>query len=554
MMPLRRTLRATDLVLLVIGPVIGSGIFIAPSYVLQQAGGNVAIASFVWFLGGVLTLFGALSYAELAAMQHGSGGLYAYIRDGIGPFPAFLYGWTLFFVIVPGTIAVLAVSVVQHVGQFAGLSDPWSTVPAVGLIALMTAINVLGTRRSASVQNVVTAIKVVAILSMSVLLFSLGDGSGALPSAPATGTTGASMAAVGLAMITVLWAYEGWHYVTFVDGEAIEPQRAIPRALILGTAALMIIYLAASYAYVAALGANGVMASTMVAREAVTVVLGPNAGKLVALAIVISLYSVAHALFLTAPRVYCAMAQDRQFFPQFGAVHSRWGTPAWAIIASGAWSAVLMIVAPVDQLLSSVGFGAWIFYALGAAAVITLRMKRPDADRPFKVPGYPLTPALFILGAAAIVVYAIVGRPAESAIGIYIVLIGAPAYRWTRYPTWYPEALKKYFDFSGRARRKEYWMFFLLNLTMTVMLLIIEGLAGIAQSSQQNVLVDMYGLAVLIPSIAVGIRRMHDTDRSGWWLLVPIANLVFLIQDSQQADNRFGPNPAAAYAGEQSER
>jgi len=549
MTPLRRTLGTTDLVLLVVGPVIGSGIFIIPSYVLRQTGGDVSIASLVWLLGGVLTLFGALSYAELGAMQRGSGGLYSYIRDGFGPFPAFLYGWTLFFVIGTGTIAVLAVSAARYVGRFAELSDMWSKVTAVGLIALMTAINVVGTRGSASVQNVVTGIKVAAILIMSVLLVALGDGSGAQPSAPATGATGASMAAVGLAMISVMWAYEGWHYVTFADAEAIEPRRTIPRGLILGTAAVIIIYLTASYAYVAALGADRVMASTMVAGEAVNVVLGPNAGKLVALAIIISLYSVAHATVLTVPRVYHAMAQDRQFFPRMGEVHSRLGTPVWAIIASCLWSAVLAVTGTFDQLLSYVASVSWIFYALGAAAVITLRIKRPDADRPFKVPGYPVTPALFILASAAMVAYTIVGQWEQSAIGIGIVLLGAPAYRWTRYPNWYPDALKKAFDFSGRARRKEYWMFFLLNLTISLVLAIIEGVAGIAPKTGPSLLVGIYGLAVLIPTIAVGIRRMHDTDRSGWWILVPIVNLVFLLQDSQQGNNRYGPNPKAATPG-----
>ncbi len=421
---LKRTLGTTDLTLLVIGNVIGSGIFLVPSSVLRQSGESVPIASAVWLVGGLLSLLGALSYAELGAMDKGSGGLYAYIRDGFGALPAFLYGWTLFFVIGAGTIATLAVAASNYMGQFGALSDPAKKVIAAALIVLMMVINVRGTRESASVQNVATGIKVIAILAMSAILFALGTGGGDAAAVAPTPT----FSGVGLSIIAVLWAYEGWQYVTFAAGEAKDPQRALPRAIVIGTAFLILIYLLANSAYLAALGPARVAASDRVAGEAVAQVLGPAAGSVIALAIIISMYSAAHATVITAPRVYFSMAQDGLFFKKLAEVHPKYGTPALAIATSCLWSIVLAISGTFEQLLTYVVFVGWIFYALGAAAVIAIRIKRPNAERPFRVPLYPLTPALFVLAAAAIVINTIVEQPGQSAIGIGMVLLGVPAF------------------------------------------------------------------------------------------------------------------------------
>ena len=423
---LKRTLSSRDLTLLVVGNVIGSGIFLVPASVLKQSGESVPIAIAVWLVGGVLSLMGALSYAELGGMDSGAGGLYAYIRDGFGAFPAFLYGWTLFFVIGAGTIATLAVAAADYMTQFTPMSPVQKSVVAVTLIVIMAVINVRGTKGSASVQNVATGIKVIAILAMSALLFALGKGS-TMPTAAHTIST-VSASGVGLSVISVLWAYEGWQYVTFVAGEAKDPQRTIPRALIIGTLVLIGIYVVANFAYVAALGTARMAASDRVAGEAVAEVLGPTAGKAIALAIIISMYSAAHATVITVPRVYFAMARDGLFFRKLAEIHSTFGTPAVAVVTSCAWAAVLAMTGTFQQLLTYVVFVGWIFYALGAAAVIALRIKRPDAPRPFRVPGYPLTPALFVLAAAVIVGNTVISQPGQAAIGIGVVLLGAPAY------------------------------------------------------------------------------------------------------------------------------
>lgn len=423
---LKRTLGTTDLTLLVVGNVIGSGIFLVPSSVLRQSGESVGVASAVWLIGGLLSLLGALSYAELGSMDGGSGGLYSYIRDGFGELTAFLYGWTLFFVIGTGTIATLAVAAANYMGQFAELSDVAKKVISTALIILMMVINVRGTRESASVQNVATGIKVIAILCMSVILFALGTGGDGAVSSSAT--SAASLSGVGLSIISVLWAYEGWQYVTFAAGEATDPQRSLPRAIIIGTVTLIAIYLLANFAYLAALGPARVAASDRVAGEAVAQVLGPAAGSVIALAIIISMYSAAHATVITAPRVYFSMAKDGLFFKQLAQVHPRFGTPALAIVASCLWAIILALSGTFEQLLTYVVFVGWIFYALGAAAVISLRIKRPGAERPFRVPLYPVTPVLFVLAAAAIVINTIVEQPRQSAIGIGMVLLGVPAF------------------------------------------------------------------------------------------------------------------------------
>lgn len=428
---LKRTIGSRDLTLLVIGNVIGSGIFLVPAAVMRQSGESVPIAMSVWLVGGLLSLMGALSYAELGSMDPGSGGLYSYVRDAFGVFPAFLYGWTLFFVIGAGTVAALAVAAANYMTQFAPMSTLQKNIVAITLIVIMAVINVRGTRGSTSVQNAATGIKVLAILTMSGLLIYLGDSYSAAVTSIEVSTV--SIPSVGLSIIGVLWAYEGWQYVTFVAGETRDPQRTLPKALILGTVLLIVIYMIANFAYVAALGTSQMAASERVASEAVAQILGPTAGKAIALAIIVSMYSAAHATVITAPRVYFAMARDGVFFNKLTAVHPKYGTPAIAIIASCTWAAILAASGTFDQLLTYVVFIGWIFYALGAAAVIALRIKRPDVERPFRVPGYPVTPIMFVLAAAAIVGNTVYAQPLESAVGIGVVFLGAPAYMiWKR--------------------------------------------------------------------------------------------------------------------------
>ena len=412
-----------------IGTVIGSGIFLVPGGVLRQAGGQAGPALVVWVVGGALSLLGALAYGELGAMNPAAGGLYVYLRDAFGPLTAFLYGWTFFLVIATGSAATLAVASASYLQQFITLGPLGQKLAAVALLAIVAAINVRSTRGSSDVQNWSTAIKVGALLIMSVVLIAFRPAPpvNAAPFWPSTFTP-SLLSGMGLGMIGVLWAYEGWQYVTFSAGEAIDPQRIFPRAIVIGTASLVGIYLFANVGYLAALGTVGVASSDRVAAEAVGAIVGPGAAKLIAAVILVSIFSATNGLTLSAPRVYYAMANDGLFFRTLAGVHPRFGTPAVAIIAGTGWAMVLAVSGTFEQLLTYVVFVGWIFYALGAACVFVLRRTKPDVHRPFRVPGYPWTPLLFILAAAALVANTIATQPGRAAVGIGLVLLGAPVY------------------------------------------------------------------------------------------------------------------------------
>lgn len=425
-----RTLGLRDLILLIIGTVIGSGIFIVPGAVLRQTNGGIILAMLVWLAGGILSTLGALTYGELSAMNPKAGGLYIFIRDCFGQLPAFLYGWTLFFIISSGSIATLAVAFSSYLGEIIPLSPTVAKLTAVAMIAVVTAVNVVGTRESASLQNWTTAIKVTAILAMSVVLLWLGHGFAGAAAALWPANAGATSLAsgVGFAMIGVLWAYEGWQYVTFSAGETVNAQRNFPRALLIGSAALIGIYLLANLAYLAALGPAKAAQTDSIAAAAVTAVVNPGASKFVALAILISIFSAANGVVLTSPRVYYAMARDRVFFHRLAEVHPRFKTPAFAVLAGSAWAAILAATGTFEQLLTYVVFTGWLFYALGAASIFIYRRSAPDRELPYRVPGYPWTPLLFIAAAAALVVNTIATQPSRAAVGLGIVLLGAPAY------------------------------------------------------------------------------------------------------------------------------
>ncbi len=426
---LERTLGLRDLILLIIGTVIGSGIFIVPGAVLRQVQGSIALAMLVWLAGGVLSLLGALTYGELAARSPKAGGIYIYIRDCFSPLPAFLYGWTLFLVISSGSIATLAVAFSAYLSEIVPLTSALRKLIAVLMIAVVTVVNVLGTRKSADLQNWTTAIKVAAILIMSMALLWLGRGFSGPGVTLWPSGAGASLASgFGLAMIGVLWAYEGWQYVTFSAGETVNAQRNFPRALLIGSATLIGVYLLANLAYIAALGPAKAAQTDSIAAAAVTAVAGPWAAKLVALAILISIFSAANGIALTSPRVYYAMARDGLFFHRLSEVHPRFRTPAIAVLAGSAWAAVLAATGTFEQLLTYVVFTGWLFYALGAASIFIYRRRSDELAISYRVPGYPWTPLLFIVAAAAIVINTMATQPIRAAVGLGVVLLGVPAY------------------------------------------------------------------------------------------------------------------------------
>ena len=437
-----RTLRLRDLLLLFIGSVIGSGIFRTPGPILRQVDGSVGLSLLVWLVGGALSLLGALTYAELAASNPEAGGLYCYIRDGFGRLSAFLYGWCLFLVIASGSVAALARVFSEYLARVLPISPVEQTIIAVMMIAVVTAVNVWGTRKSSDLQNWTTLVKVGIIVILSALLLAFGHHGHEIPSALGPAQHGPGIwSDFGLAMIAVLWAYEGWQFGTYSAGEVIDPQKAFPRAFLLGSLTLVGLYFLAIIAYLFALGPKEMAASDTIAATSVAVVFGSWAGKIVALTILISTFSAANSVILTAPRVFYAMANDKLFFRKLAEVHPRFKTPAAAIIGLGVWSAVLVCAGELGSFSSLIGgviFIGWIFYGLGAAAIFPIRRASAGRPIPYRVPGYPWTPILFVLVAGAIVANAIFlafrdpSQFKNLAAAIVLFLIGLPAYFFWR--------------------------------------------------------------------------------------------------------------------------
>ncbi|HSD31736.1 MAG TPA: amino acid permease [Gemmatimonadales bacterium] len=418
---------------MVVGTVIGSEIWLVPGTVLRNTAADPGVALLVWLGGGICSLLGALTFAELGALFPDAGGTYTYVREAFGRFPAFLLGWALFLAINTGSTATLAVAFATYAGELVSLGPVGRTLLPVLMILAVSAVNIRGVRHAATVQNWSTGVKVTAILAIAVAGIALGsEGTATTARAFSTPLSAGLLSGAGVALLGVLWAYEGWINVTNSAGEALDPQRTFARGIIIGTAALVALYLLANIGYLAALGPDGVAGSQRVAADTVRELFGPVPAKFVSAAVLVSVFSAANGLALTGPRMYFAMARDGVFFRALGEVHPRFGTPAVAIAVGGAWAAVLTLWGSFEQLLTYVVFASWLFAALAAASVFVLRRRRPDLPRPFRVPGYPLTPAVFILAAVAIVANTVMARPVQAFAGLGIVLLGTPAYLFWR--------------------------------------------------------------------------------------------------------------------------
>jgi APA family basic amino acid/polyamine antiporter len=298
------------------------------------------------------------------------------------------------------------------------------------MIAVVAVLNIRGTRRSADVQGIATMIKVLVIVGLALALVTIGR----KPHPDDVWWTGAPSAsqlvAAITAMIGVLWAYEGWQYVTFSAGETIDPQKTFARGIVIGTALLIGIYVFANVGYFAALGVNGVITSRRVASDAAEAVLGTWAAKGVAVVILVSIFSASNGLTLTLPRLFYAMSRDRLFFAKLAEVHPTFGTPAPAILGTALWSSLLVLSGTFEQLLTYVVFMSWLWFALAALAIFVYRRREPEAPRSFKTPGYPITPILFVLSGLVIVVNTVFAQPRQSLIGLAITVAGLPAYAW----------------------------------------------------------------------------------------------------------------------------
>lgn len=431
---LLRVLGVGSIVGIVVGTMIGSGIFIVPATVAAQVRSPLVILA-VWVVGGLLSVFGALSLAELAAAYSETGGIYVYLREAYGPLAGFLFGWTLFLVIDSGSIAALSVAFSsKYLPHFLNMGPIVQKLAAILFIVLLMAINILGVKRGSLFQNVLTSLKFVALagIVVTVLLFAKGDW-GNLVRPAADAPKGDMISMFGLALVAALWAYKGFEACTFNSGETRNPSRTLPVGIIAGCGLVTLLYLLANAAYLYAVPAGEMAKSDRIAADAMNAAVGPIGASVVAFIILFSIMGAANGHVLTGPRVYYAMAKDGLFFRKMASVHPKFHTPHVSILVVGTWSIILSLSGTFEQLLRYVVFGHWIFMGLAVSAVFVLRKKRPGLPRPYRTLGYPVTPGLFVLAALFVTINALIGTFWNSFAGLLIIALGIPAYvYWSR--------------------------------------------------------------------------------------------------------------------------
>jgi basic amino acid/polyamine antiporter, APA family len=432
---LPRVLGPWSVVGIVIGTMIGSGIFIVPSAMAQTLQSPLLMLA-VWVVGGILSFFGALALSELGAAYPHAGGMYIYLREAYGPLVAFLFGWTLFLVIDAGSMATLAVAFSsKYLPQFVDLS-PWAVkAVAVLLIAALALVNYLGVKWGALVQNLFTVIKTAAIIILIGTVFIFAKGSIDNFTAAGGATPGNLIGTFGVALVAALWAFKGWEVSTFSAGEVKNPEKNLPLGIFAGTAAVILLYIGANLAYLYVFPVGDVAKSTRIASDAMNAAVGTAGATFIAIAILFSITGACNGHLMTGPRVYFAMARDGVFFRNVSRVHPKFLTPHVSIIAVATWASILCVSGTFEQLFTYVVFGLWIFFGLTVAAVFILRKKRPDLPRPYKTWGYPVTPALFILAALFISINSLIHTFWNSFAGLAIMVLGLPAYFFWRRQT-----------------------------------------------------------------------------------------------------------------------
>ena len=444
-----RGLSLLDSVLLLVSGIIGSSIFLTAKDIAGPLPQPVLFL-LVWVLGGIVSLLGCVAFAELGSMFPDSGGQYVYLREAFGDLVAFLYGWMLFSVANGGSIAALAVASAAYMGEIVpvisqkhvvfsavGLSITRAHLVGIFLIALLTYVNVVGLRWGALLQNVSTWTKFAAMACFVVLGLTLGRGHWGNFSPQGGATLGLGPApfisAMGVALIAVFWAYDGWVYITWVAGEVKEPRRNVPLAMLLGILVVGAIYLAMNVTYLYSMPVGEIAQHETIAHAAAVSLFSPRAALWLSATIAISCFSAAATCTLSGARVYLAMAQDGVFFKRMAAIHPQWRTPAFSLIGQGIWAGILTVSGRYDQLYTYVIYGMVLSYTLTVIGLFILRWKRPEIPRPYRCAGYPWVPALYVLIGTAWTLNTIITRPAEAFWGTALVLVGVPGYLyWKR--------------------------------------------------------------------------------------------------------------------------
>jgi APA family basic amino acid/polyamine antiporter len=449
-----RALTLTDATSVVVGTVIGTGVFLKTAAMTQQLGSPVVVL-LAWLAAGLLSLAGALTYAELGAMFPEAGGEVVYLEKAYGALPSFLYGWMQFAVAATGGIAAIATGFAIFLSALIPIGGAWVErtfhlfgqdvhwrfgllqVVAVAAIVLFSAINCVGVAVGGRVQSLLTAAKVVGIAGIVGGVFLLSRGaSWSHLATPAGVPQWGGMQAFGAAMLAALWAYNGWYALPLVAGEVEHPRRNVPRGLIIGMLVVLVVYLLTNLSYFYALPVSEILTSNStahpdalpVATKAAQTFLGPVGTAFISVAFVVSTVGALNGVILSNSRIPYAMAREGLFFKRMGEVSARGRVPVWAIIFQGAWACVLALSGTFDQLTVYSIFALWVFFGVTAAAVFVLRRKMPDAPRPYRVLGYPVVPLVFIAVAAWLVVNTIRTSPVESSVGLALIALGVPVY------------------------------------------------------------------------------------------------------------------------------
>src|SRR5215470_7575890 len=442
-----------DSVLLLAGGIIGSSIFLTAKDIASPLP-HPTLFMLVWVMGALISMCAAFAFAELGSMFPDSGGQYVYLREAFGDLIAFLYGWMLFAVANGGTIAALSVASAAYLGEiypfisqkhvvFTVLGVAFTRAHVFGLISIVvvTWINVVGLRRGAVLQNVATWAKFVAMGTFVILGFAIGKGHWGNFTYHTGGKAGITMgmarseliAALGVGLIAVFWAYDGWVYITWVAGEVREPRRNVPRAMVLGLLVVAVVYLAMNLTYVYALPITEVAQHETIAAAAAGVLFSPLAAKWLSAVIALACFGAMASCTLSGARVYFAMAQDGVFFKRMAEVHPKWRTPAFSLIGQGRWACLLTVGGRYDQLHTYVIYGMVLSYTLTVIGLFVLRGKRPEIHRPYRCTGYPWLPGIYVLVGAGWTLNTIMTRPWEAFWGTFIVLLGVPGYLyWKR--------------------------------------------------------------------------------------------------------------------------
>src|SRR5271169_6780220 len=440
---LARDLGVSHASAVVVGTIIGSGIFLVPAE-MMQAVGSAKLVYLAWLVGGLLSFFGALTYAELGAMKPQAGGEYVYVRDAYGPLGGFLYAWTWFVIAKPASVATVATGLVRILGTFPIFSffpthaitfpfaDTWGQLVAIAAAVFISVLNYLGVKKAGEFQLVFTVLKVAIILGIVIVCFSgAGSGTGRGWSNFASTFAGAKGGVAGFmaALVAALWAYDGWNDLNMVAGEVKKPERNIPIALIAGVATVGVLYVLVNAGVQYVLPANVIAASPRPASDAVALVVGRMGAAFVSVGMAISMLVTLNGTIMSGARVPFAVARDGYFFRALAEVHPRFHTPSVAIVVQAALSiALLLVEGNFRQLFSLAIFAEWLFYMIAGSTIFVFRWRDPQAARPYRVFGYPFVPALFIVVAAALLCYTFKNDWPNSGYGVFVILAGIPVF------------------------------------------------------------------------------------------------------------------------------